>query len=581
MLDVDAPVDAKALIQHVPSVRRARHELSVTEFGYERPERDTPRDGLNWPCLLEAVHRMVQKGQQLRPTDGSPVEIYVSGLAPLSVFFTLGTVLDTRTALVTAVNLRRNEATWDVLRLVPAVGPTFFDPPTNVDPGAPHDASGRVGLFISALGPSVSGEAVRAAAEHDGDRLAGVVKIATPGRAVLDATNVGPCTRELTDTLSALAVAWPARSGLTVFLAGPAPLALAAGICLNRNQYMGGGATIDVTEYVAGKYVVVGRLPLPPSRDPIVPDDSASLLVRRRTFDAVKRGVVSLKDRLELSHMRVPTGFVVRPEGREALAKSVHRKLQLIRLGEEPIGQDFWLSTTKGQMSFGHGLLHALLGLDERVLERLGQLFVLHELVHDPQNITSNTFRGIGRAGVVLEDLDFWADAFAISVAFDHQVARGGDAAREGCRNLLLDLIDAHIAAMRAFDRMEQGDVLHTVPERRLRRYLMWYLQRARAETVGAPEHAHLLFDVRVFVEIAPLKGRLDDRNDKIATGATPDAELFVTSGGRLIRMQRSPGFVPAELFDAVRTFNEQALHEAMDRVVDAGRAVLAPWVDG
>jgi hypothetical protein len=365
-----------------------------------------------------------------------------------------------------------------------------------------------------------------------------------------------------------------------VFLAGPGTLALAAGLCLNRNQYLGGDATIDLTEYVAGSYHVVGRLPLPAGCDPAVPDDPGSVLMRRRAYDAVKRGVVALKEHLQVGHMRVPTGFLAGVEEREKVARDVHKSLAHLKLGDEPLGEDFWLSKTKGQVSFGHGLLHALLGLDERVLERLGQLFLLHECVHDPQKITSNSYRGIGRAGVVLEDLDFWADAFAISVAFEHQVARGGDVAREGCRDLLVDLIDAHVLAMQAFDRMEQGDALARLPERRLRRYLIWALQRARADTIRSPDHARLLLDVRVCVEIAPIKGRFDERDDKMVVEARADAELFVTAGGRLVRMSRRPGFVPADLVEAVRTFNVQALSEAMDRVVDGGRELLAGWVD-
>lgn len=581
LLDADAVVDLNAVLGQIPPIRQSRQVIRLTDLGYERAPQDTTRDRLDWPALLGAVQRMAHQVRQHRPVDSAPLELYISGFAPLTVFFALGTMLDTRTARLTILNLRRNEAVWDVLPLAPAAGPLFFEPTTNNDPASPHEASGRVGLLLSTLGPTVPIDVVRAAAEQLGDRLAGLVKIATSVPATLDSSTMGPCYRELTDALSALAVAWPMRSGLTVFLRGPGSLAFAAGLSVNPNQYMGSGATVDLTEYVAGQYVVVGRLPLATSRDPEVPDDSSSLLARRRAFDAVKRGVLTLKDWLLIEHVRVPAGFQSREEDRKLIARRVIGKLSDIRLGDEPQGRDFWLSTTKGQMSIGHGLVHALLGLDDRVLERLGQLFMLHELVHDPQNITSNTYRGIGRAGVVLEELDFWADSFAIAVAFELHLARGGADARESCRSVVVDLIDAHIAAMQAFDRMEQGGVLHVLPERRLRRYLLWYLQRARAETVNTPEQVQLLFDTRACAEIAPIKGRLDDRNDKIAAEAHPDAELFVTAGGRLVRVPRAPGFEPTELLDAVRTFNAQALNEAMDRVVDVGRGVLAPWVDG
>lgn len=581
LLDVDADVDVASALKHVPDSGGIRHQLRITEFGYERAPSGTPRSALNWPLLLDCVHKVAYKVQQLRPEGGVPADVYVSGLAPLSVFFTLGTLLDSRTTRVTAINKRRTEDVWDVLPLVPVAGPAFFTSASKIDSAEPNEASGRVCLFISLLGPSFSREAIKSAAEQHGDRLAGIVKIATANQATLDLNTIGQCVHELTNALSAVAAAWPSRSGISVFLAGSGPMALAAGFSLNLNQYVGNGATVDLTEYVGQSYIVVGRLPLPLSAEPTIPNDATSELTRRKAYEAVKRGIVALKDRLLLDHIRVPNGFLMRSTDRDALAQSTLRKFQQVRLAEGPVGKDFWLSTLKGEMSFGHGLLQALLGLDERVLQRIGQLFALHELVHDPQNITSNNYQGIGRAGVVLEDLDFWADAFAISVAFEHQVARGGEAAREDCRSLLIDFIDAHIAAIRAFDRMEQGDTLHTLPERRLRRYLIWYLQRARAETIRKPEDAHLLLDTRVFVEIAPLKGRLDERYDKIVTEAQTDTELFITIGGKLIRMPRGQGFVPGALVEAVRTFNEQSLNETMDRAVDAGRSVIAPWVEG
>jgi hypothetical protein len=581
LLDVDQAVDLDAVLAHVPDRRSDRHILRLTAFGYERPDGEAAptRDRLDWPSLLEALHRLAERIERHRPADGTPPALYVAGFAPLSVFFALGTLLDTRTSHVTAINGRRDQAVQDVLPLIPSEG-TFFRPPTNADPSAPQEASGRVALFVSVSTPNreTPREAIRAAVEQDGDRLAGTVAFLAGGP--LDASNVGAALRQLTEHLTNVAAAWPARSGLTVFLAGPAPIALAAGLALNRNQFTGGGATIQLTEFVGGRYLPVGRLPFALRREPPIPDDPASQLARRKVFDAFKRGIASLKDRLAPEHVRVPAGFDTRPGERDTLAKLVLQKLRELPLGEEPEGDAFWLSTTQRRLTVGHGLLHGLVGLDGRILERLGQLFVLHELVHDPQHITSNDYLGIGRAGIVLEDIDFWADAFALSTVIEHLVARGGTVAAENCRELLVDAIDAHIGAMRAFDRMEQGDVLAVLPERRLRRYLIWYLQRARATTVRTPDDIRQLLDTRLFVEIAPLRGRLDARHDKITTQALPDAELFVALGGRLLRLQRGPGFIPADAVDAVRNFNEQTLHQLMDRAVTGGRALLAPWID-
>lgn len=572
VLDVDAAVDTSSVSEQLPETPAERRRIALTELGYERAE---SRDQINWDILLDALQRLCDAVLRLRPGDGSPLDVQVVGLAPLSAFFVLGTFLDGRTLRLTALNQRRNDPSWDVVPLTAAPGPRFFAPATNIDPAKPQLASGRVVLFVSTQAPVPPIEAIRPAVERGGERLADIVVITTPTLAVLDQTTMGSCMSELVDALAALAAAWPSRSGLAVVLAGPAHLALAVGFALNSNLYLGGSATIDLIEQVGGAYTLAGRLPLAARPSPAIPRDAASQLARAAIFAELKQGVALLKSNLRREHVRVPEGLMDGAAARDALGDAVLGSLGDLAMGEEPEGDDFWLSVLHRRITFGHGLLHGLLGVDGGALQTLGQLFVLHELVHDPQWITSNTYRGIGRAGVVLEDLDYWADAFAIAVAFEHRLA---DADPAISRDLLVALIDAHVAAMRAFDRMEQGEVLGTLSERRLRRYLIWAVQRSRAATITSPDDARALLDVRVCAEVAPIKGRLDQRDDKIVLEVRAEAELFVTAAGRLVRMSASPGFSPVELVHAVRTFDARRLNDAMHRVVDQGRSVLATW---
>lgn len=572
VLDVDAAVPISAVSAYVPKTSDERRWVTLTDLGYERSE---SREQINWALLLDAIRRLCDSALRLRPGDGAPLDVLVVGLAPLSAFFVLGTFLDSRTLKLTSLNQRRNDASWDLVSLAASQDRPFFSPPSNVDPARPRLASGRVVLFLATQAPVPPIEAIRSAIERDGERLADIVVMTTPATAVLDASTMGSCMFELVDALTGVAAAWPSRSGLSVVVAGPAHLALAAGYALNSNVYLGGSATVDLIEHTGGAYEIVGRLPLPATISPAVPSDAASQLVRGSVFARVREGVVVLKRDLRREHVRVPAGLMDSSAARGVLADSVFSSLGELTLGDEPEGDDFSLSVLHRRIVFGHGLLHGLLGVAEGMLEALGQLFVLHEIVHDPQWITSNTYRGIGRAGVVLEEIDYWADAFAIAVAFEHRIASVG---AEVCGDVLVGLIDAHIAAMRAFDRMEQGEVLGTLSERRLRRYLIWAVQRARAATITSPADARLLLDARVCADIAPIKGKLDARDDKVVLEVRPDAELFVTAGGRLVRTPASPSFSPTDVVRAVRTFDGQRLNSAMDRVVDEGRSVLATW---
>lgn len=573
VLDVDAAVDTEAARRMLPEPSTPDRTLRVTEFGYERAE---SRAEIDWARLLGAIHRLCDSVLRLRSATGVPLEVVVTGLAPLSAFFALGSFLDSRTLKVTALNKRGVDGTWDALSLAGTPGDRFFDPPANNDPARPQQASGRVVLFASTQAPVPPVEVIRPAVERAGERLAGIVVLTTPAPVALDNATMGPCMSELIRALADLAAAWPARSGLAVVLAGPAQLALAAGLAVNSNVYLAGSGTIELVEHVGGSYEPVGRLPLPATSAPPVPTDDDSRKARSLIFTRLREGVLVLKSELRPEHVRVPAGLVDGAQARADLADAVVRSLGDLVLGDEPQGDEFWLSVLHRRLEFGHGLLQGLLLVEESVLPTLGQLFVLHELVHDPQWITSNTYRGIGRAGFAIEEIDYWADAFAIAVAFEVNLAKSDGRSPSA---ILGALIHAHVGAMRAFDRMEQGEVIGTLSERRLRRYLIWAVQGARAATITSPDHARLLLDHRVCAEVAPIRGRLDQRDDKIVLEVRPGAELFVTSAGRLVRMPASPGFSPADLVHAVRTFDLQSVVDSMHRVVDQGRSVLATWV--
>lgn len=124
LLDVDAPVDVNAVTAHIPHERRERKEFRLTDHGYNRAEAALARDQLDWVGILAAMASLVRALEAQRPRDGEVVEIYVSGLAPLSVFFACGTLLDSRTSRVTTINQRRNEQTWDVLPYILALPPS-------------------------------------------------------------------------------------------------------------------------------------------------------------------------------------------------------------------------------------------------------------------------------------------------------------------------------------------------------------------------------------------------------------------------------------------------------------------------
>jgi hypothetical protein len=421
---------------------------------------------------------------------------------------------------------------------------------------------------------------MRAAIQAQGHEVAGIAALFTPSRLTLDAANIGEVLRDLERDLVTLTATYPHRTGVSIFLAGPGCFALAAGLVLNPNQFLGEGRFVDLTEFAGGVYHHSLRLPLADVRSTDIPQDAESRLRRIEALGHFKRGAEGLKQKLSKESVFLPAGFGGDAESSSRLRDKAYGTLLGLRIAEEPShGEAFDVGLT-GTLSVGAGLLHALAALPSAVLGRLGQLFTLHEVLHADQGIESHNYRGIGRAGVVLEDVDFWADAFAVGTAAQHEISRKGPEGEEQSADILVGLIDAHINAMQAFDVVEQGShILTIMPERRLRRYLIWYLQRARAGAVRSSQDLAPLLNERLVVELAPLRGRLDSRHDKVVEAATPDTTLAFSLGGRAKRVAALPeNFVPRDLVDAVRTFNEPAIHRAMEFVVRENPTLLVSW---
>lgn len=578
LLDVDKAVDADAVSSLLPDQRSVRRVFTLTSFGLERRP-GVPRDQLDWRRVSAALSGLDEELRTLWPEAGD-VEVFVAGFAPLSVFFALGVLLDPRGARVVALQADRHAAgVWHHLPLVADTSGVELLHPHGL-PAEGAESTGHVGVFVSTLSGDAPKPQIRAAVQAHGGDLAGVASLAAPSLQV-DEANVAHLVHQLQRFFVRVTASYPHRTGATVFLAGPSVMALAAGLSVNPHQYLGDGRSIELTEYVGGSYLRVFRLPLEVAPDTSIPDDADAKLKRLRAFGHFRRGVQALKEQLEVETVFMPSGFGGSPVSAEVIARRAFESLRALRLPEEPVGEAFEIDGLSRTLTIGAGLLHPLANLDPAILERLGQLFTLHEVVHADQGIESHNYRGIGRSGVVLEDVDFWADAFAIGTAALHQVGRHGQAGMERCAEILVALVNAHIAAMRAFDQMEQGGAtLRVMPERRLRRYLIWYMQRARAQAVRVPADIRALLSDRLFVELAPLRGRLDDRYDKIVESGLQTTTLAFAIGGRAKRVAPLPeNFAPSQLVDAVRSFDERAIDRAVRFVVNENRGLLVPWV--
>jgi hypothetical protein len=566
LLDAERMPPLEGVLAHVPHERAERLVLRYSDSGAPHVVRQGPdATPVDWDGVAEGVAALAARACEACANASSPVRFYISGRAPLPVFVHLGYELSAWGEAQTILN-RRKDDTWDILSLEATTRPepiSFFDGRRGVPLSEASQATGRVVVFSSTVGmPEAPHAALREMIRDAGEDLAGIVELRTGDARILDANTAAQAAQELAEALSQVPGSYPYSAGLAIAVAGPATLAFLAGRAVNRNIH----GSLVVAEYEAPEYRGVLELPWR-RRAPILSMDAIAVADRQATLNRSLGSLENLRETLAPEDFR---GILTEPN-----AKIVIERLRSLEFQSASNGDAFRLSILQRHVALGDGLLEILGTLAEEDQTRITQLLLIHEVHHFDQSIQSTDYMEVGRAGVALEEVDFEADVFSLSVLARW---RSRLSPMQAFRDVLLEYLDSLLLGLEAFDRAEQGPRLVQLPERRLRRYLIWHLQRARATTVRTPGDMDAMFRTRLIAELAPVRGVLDRRWDKVVDRSLPNSELVVAFNGMLHRCHQQPGFEPSGLVEAVRTFNSAALRQAMEFVIGKCFDHLVPW---
>lgn len=266
LLDALQPGDLEGVEAHITRPGLARHVLRLTEHGYQRPSEDAPRDALDWSMLSTAIDQLAKSLHAHRLEATAPIEVYVSGHAPLGAFYALGTRLDTRTMWVTHLQANKHSPErWDVLDLTPRPGGELPLVASGIE-GRARRGAGQLAVYISPLQQDVPAEQIEEALGDDGPPLLEIVSLVAPGHERLDIDRQGmpSISHQLGELFEQIERVYPRRLGMSLFLHCPAFVALAAGWLTIPHHHLEGERTIDLFAYVAGTYHRVLRLPLRP-----------------------------------------------------------------------------------------------------------------------------------------------------------------------------------------------------------------------------------------------------------------------------------------------------------------------------
>lgn len=570
-LNVDGEVPDSEVLPLLSSHRYSLLPFRLSDYGAAPVVREGgKRLPIDWDGHADAIERMIAAAREKNRGISRPTQFYATGLAPLPLFVHLGCELSAWAAPLVLLNRRKAEQ-WDVLPLVGSdigANSQFFDVTEGLSIGGPAVGTGHVALFVSTIGQPAPQDAIRTALRDDGKGLAGVVEIRTSSHRYLDGSNSANVSEQLTILISQIAGAYPYAEGVAVFIAGPAPLAHIVGRAINPNQF----AEILLTYYEAPRYEIVLRFPRPGRRIRPISMGQNDERVRTSVLEEMKKGIEDIRATVQVDDLPEFMGS----EGKSKFLSNLRR----VALPSCPEGESFELHLLQGRMILGHGLLEAIRGYNPESVRRIAALLFLHEVYHFDQNLQSTNYLNIGRAAVVLEELDFWADAVAVCILTMRDLRLCQQDDRNAASRCLSENVEGVLNGIEAFDRFEHGSRIDRLAERRLRRYLIWHLQLARARTLlGTGEEIQRMLTERVIVELAPLAGSVDVRLEKIASQPLPTTELYIVLGKRLFRFSPNAYVAPGVIIESVRSFAREILESTMDHVVGQHSQDFAPWV--
>jgi hypothetical protein len=572
------PVEQEALEKVLPGERRELKVLRLSEFGAPRLKPPPHTNVVDWHNMGEAIEKVALRVHEIQDAARPhySVEIYVGGRAPLAAFVHLGFLFTKSVQKVVVLNPPPGAGNWEAFTIdgLASYVPNhkIYDKEIGF-PKEPLLSNGRVGIVVDAALRSEDSKPFESFIEGKNASVCAILQLRRYEALTIDDVNMPAIVSQLANLMSNLSGYCPKRNGLALFPAGPTQIAFALGRAMSPNVLLG---DVWLTEYRRGKdeYEYVYALPFVSRVEPVIPQAPEDKANRERVRVAFVAALDELQKHVGEQHLP------------KAVLNDVQRKQFIMKLRDLKIVPDsvdkqpFQLRVHEGECFLGDGILHALVSSSPEEQKHFAKLVLLHEVLHDWQSLRSTNHSLIGRAGFVLEHIDYLADVFAVQTLVQVDLDRGGANAHENVRAILRDWIDRVLQGIAAFDQAEQGDgPMVRLAERRVRRYLLWHVQWARARTIKTVKHLERLLGSNLTVELAPLAGWIDEhRWEKMVRNALKDTELCIAADGLLVRATKSQDFDPEALLEAIRTYNHERAHKEVNAVVDEQRAKLMPW---
>lgn len=503
--------------------------------------------------LQQEVRARLKRCIERHPVEQVP-EVIVASLAPMTVMTEVGEFMRSHgyTVRVLDHDRDRDDWQWGVPRGL-TLKETVWSPTL---PTAVSASAGPVTVVVSVSGvPSLLD--IQAALGRHPEQVAHI-SVSTPGRGVIsceaEARLVAAEFRRVFDTMRAW---FPVHDSIHLFLAVPPSVGVLLGVSLQvtfgRNLTVYESVTDgQVRRFVPGG-IFLSERPLGGASDAI-PDQAVEAtasdlrtVVRQLGAAAGQAGMKGWFARV------VPTQAAPNLATRLQQAHAFRRfdgldpaaitNLQVVVSAD--MSEFTWVSADH-QLTIGRQLAGAIAGgladaqlpgfSPDEARQTYLRLFVLHEWCHIVQNLDEENALRVGRFPRCLEDLDWWADVFALCFNVHFIGSRQ-------LKSYLLDVMTIMLMGLVSFQPKPSDPASCFMQVRRLNRYLTWMVQFHRiASMVESDPSADRLWDVvasRPIVELATDEVLIRDERvvvDLDRLSQMPGLELGIVIDGQLVR---------------------------------------------
>jgi hypothetical protein len=248
--------------------------------------------------------------------------------------------------------------------------------------------------------------------------------------------------------------------------------------------------------------------------------------------------------------------------------------LRRLKFSHEPASGFYDINYIEGYVEIGTSMLSALELLTSEELACFTQHFLLHETLHVDQGLYSSSWYGVQYASVVLEEMDYFADAWAIAVTIAWRLRV---APEESFERITRNRAFVAVRGLQVFDQIDYPEKMAQIGDARLRRYLIWYTQYERLLATRSYQELLDTLYPRICVEIATLMGTIDSDGVKEITTCPDEAQYFLSLNGVLERQGDMPGFDIASLFNGILAYDDDVVMTQIRYAVMARRSLLLP----